>query len=351
MNFSKRLHISFTILLIGILLLNETTIATEASASRTPQKFRRNPEQTFLTFPEWFLVHSPAEYAVFVQNNSPSDFPFLGHIRQIWSSYEEVYTATKDKYPFNTGYHVMIVVIATSTTIEYAIKGAYEILIGRISNLTSANEMTEEDGYNAKISQDYVDFIRVRPWYEYNFIEKLRGLWSETSFSGSNFLRKWERKYFLTSEYLAKAFYGWVIMKATKAGYDEESTVTAVIVNQVPDGINNELTEVKKLQNFADGSELITIPRYQAFTKYAIGLSQHDIRFEEIAGNNTIILVSVLALANWLPTPPMKRLFQQPILTQPARKREVLIIPVTELGVTLKNLTANGIEIEHIYDY
>ena len=29
----------------------------------TPVEDRRPPDQTFLTYPEWFLVFSPAEYA------------------------------------------------------------------------------------------------------------------------------------------------------------------------------------------------------------------------------------------------------------------------------------------------
>ena len=48
----------------------------------TPKEHQRGAEQTFLTFPEWYLVHSPAEYAVFVRENNPDGFPFWGHIGQ-----------------------------------------------------------------------------------------------------------------------------------------------------------------------------------------------------------------------------------------------------------------------------
>ena len=40
--------------------------------------------------------------------------------------------------------------------------------------------------------RDYVDFIRIYPWYEYAYADKLKGLWHETSWSGNNMLRKWE---------------------------------------------------------------------------------------------------------------------------------------------------------------
>ena len=59
-----------------------------------PPEHRRGTEQTFLTFPEWFLVHSPAEYAVYVKENPPDTFPFWGHIGQFWKSYAAVTRAT-----------------------------------------------------------------------------------------------------------------------------------------------------------------------------------------------------------------------------------------------------------------
>ena len=80
------------------------------SNSITPIEHRRGEEQTFLTYPEWFLVHSPAEYAGYVADHTPTEFPFCGHISQFWRSYAAVTEATRP-YPLNVGYHVMICVI------------------------------------------------------------------------------------------------------------------------------------------------------------------------------------------------------------------------------------------------
>lgn len=81
---------------------------------------RRGVEQTYLTFPEWFLVHSPAEYAGLVARRPPTDFPFLSHIGQLWSGYGAVTREQlRDRYPLNPGYHAMILVIASSTTVEH----------------------------------------------------------------------------------------------------------------------------------------------------------------------------------------------------------------------------------------
>lgn len=324
------------------------------SASVTPAEHRRGEEQTFLTYPEWFLVHSPAEYAAYVAGHTPTDFPFWGHIHQLWRSYGAVTAATRDD-PFNFGYHVMICVIATSTTVEYAIRSAYETVIGRLTELTATHGLTPEDRYGARVAQDYVDFIRVLPWYEFDFVAKLRGLWHETSLLGPDMLRKWERKYALTTEYGIKAAYGWVIKKATKASYEEPSPVTAVIVDRLPAGIEQQLPDVKVLLEMPGGPALLTVPRYDAFTKHALALAKGGASFREIAGNGATarILLTVLAPAAYAPAlTGSSVLFEDPILTRPGRKRIALVVPVGALAAALNTLAATpAIEIEHVYDY
>jgi hypothetical protein len=89
----------------------------------------------------------------------------------------------------------MICVIAGSTTLEYALRSAYENTLGRISWATSSGALTAQERYGAQVAQDYVDFIRKQPWYLYDFSSKLAGLWSSTPAWGPDMLRKWERRY------------------------------------------------------------------------------------------------------------------------------------------------------------
>jgi len=322
------------------------------AAPIAPAEHRRGEEQTFLTFPEWFLVHSPAEYAAFVKTNPPSGFPFWGHIGQLWQSYRAVTRATtNDRYPFNFGYHVMIVVIATSTTVEYGLRSAYETLVGRLAELARTHGPTPEDAYGARIAQDYVDFIRERPWYEYDFWGKVKGLWRETSLVGPDMLRKWERKYALTSEYGAKAIYGWLIMLGTKASYDEALPVTAVVVDRLPEPAG---ADVKVLEKLPDGGALVLVPRYAAFRASAGALARGDANFREIAGNGAQapILVSVLAPAGWTPpAPDAEILFTQPLVTQPGAQRVAFTVPVGGLAELLRRLEAAQVRVEHVYDY
>jgi hypothetical protein len=336
--------------LIAAPIASGATAKTPPSVA-APQEHRRGPEQTFLTVPEWFLVHSPAEYAEFIKSQPPSEFPYFGHIGQFWQTYGAVYDATKSDYPFNAGYHVMVMVIGTSTTVEYGLKAAYETLIGRLTELTRTEGLTEEDVFAARVAQDYVDFVRVIPWYEYDFGLRLRELW-ETSLWGPDPIRKWERKYALTTEYGAKAIYAWVIKKLTKIGYDEPLPVTAVLLDHLPPTPHAEVPELVVLDRLPDGSVLATVPRYYPFTHYATALARDGASFLEIAGNRGAIVVSALVPATWDSGDPGWRIFlSQPILTQPETKRIVLTVPVKSLGEALNRLGGPPARIEHVYDY
>jgi hypothetical protein len=316
-----------------------------AHAQVAPPEHRRGPEQTFLTYPEWFLVHSPAEYAEYVLDRTPTQFPFIGHTCQFWQGYGAVTRAARN-YPFNFGYHVMVMVIGTSTTVEYGVRAAYETMIGRLSELAAPRGLSEEDRYAAKVAKDYVDFIRDQPWYEYDFGKQLAGLWKETSFFGFDFVRKAERKYALTTEYLIKGGYAWLIKKATKAAYEEPLPVTAVVVDRLPAGLEKELPHMQVL--LAGDATLILVPRYDKFMVYAASLAAKGANFREIAGNQSPILVSAIVPDAWQSDAV---LFEQQILTKPHTKRVVLQVPVASLAPMLNRLAADGARLEHVYDY
>jgi len=293
----------------------------------TPAKDIRPADQTFLTYPEWFLVFSPAEYADFVKSQAPNDFPFIGHIRQFWQGYDAVWNQIRGRYPFNGGYHVMILVIGTSTTGEYAVRSAYETIVGRLAELTATHGMTEEEKYGARVAQEYVDFIRVDPWYKFDFTSRLENLWTSTSFFGPDMIRKWERKWALTSEYSSKAIYGWLIKKATKAAYEDPLPTTAVVTDR--------------------GLEML--PRYEAFMPAAIKLAQSGAQFREIAGNRDVILVSVLVPAGTAATDRL--VLRQPIITRPGTERLLLSVPIASLSASLRLYSQAPYSIEHVFDF
>ncbi len=336
--------------LVAVVLLALAVAAQPALAAEpeTPAEHRRTADQTYLTFPEWFLVFSPAEYADFVASRAPSKFPFNAHVGELWQGYGHAITATKDM-PFNAGYRVMILVIGISTTVEYALRSAYETLLGRLTEVGDGPPATAEDAYGARLAQDYVDFIRVRPWYEFDYVGALRGLWRDVPWKGAHPLRKMERRYALTTEYGIKAAYAKLIGLGTQATYEAAAPTTAVVVRNVP----IDTKDVARVREMAPDRALVLLPRYQPFTDVSRRLAAAGASFDEIAGNgvDARILVTVLAPQAWSPPPSALVLFQQPVSTRPGIARHALTTRVGDLSATLRSLDAAGVTVEHVFDY
>jgi hypothetical protein len=324
--------------------------AATAADSPVPPDQQRGVEQTFLTYPEWFLVHSPAEYAGMVDTRPAHEFPFMRHIGQLWSSYGDVIKEQRRQhYPANPGYHVMIGVIATSTTAEYAIRWGYENTVGRISWAT-ASGLTPEDRYGAAAARDYVVFIRKQPWYLFDFRSRLTGLWTDLPATGPDMIRKWERRFALSTEYAVKGVYGKLIALATGAAYDPALPTTEVVADRVPDSLPPG-GDVKVLRRLDDGRALLELPRYEAFKDAAAYLAGQGVRLVDIAGNDSVILVTVQVERARRFEGDARVLFEQPVITVADRKRVGLVLPVGALSDFLRTAGAQGIEIEHIYDY
>jgi hypothetical protein len=295
----------------------------------TPQADLRPADQTFLTYPEWFLVFSPEEQANYFEHHTATSFPYMSHTAQIWESYKIVNDQIKDDFPTNTGYHFMIWVIGSSASVEYAIKSAYETLIGRLTD-TKRTE-TEEDLFNAQFTRDYVDFIKERPWYEFDFKSRLRRLWSNTSILGDNLLRKLERRYILSSELLVKYAYGKLIGLGTRQMYEVALPTTALVL---------------------ENDSVQYLPRYDRFAPAVMKLAVAGHSFKEIAGNNSAILLSVLVPVNYKPKFDNSQVvFIQPISSDTSLTRIVLATPVRQLSGVLREMHHRKIKIEHVFDF
>jgi hypothetical protein len=310
----------------------------------TPEQYRRSADQTFLTFPEWFLVFSPEEQAAYFKNHTSTTFPFMSHTAQIWDSYRIVNKEIENRFEYNGGYHFMIWVIGCSATAEYSVKSLYEILVGRITDTKVV--MTAEDRFNAKFTQDYVDFIKVRPWYEFDFKSQLSDLWKSTPLFGKHLLRKLERRYILTSELMVKYAYGKIIGLGTASVYEEALPATEVLIKNLP-----ENGFYKILKEFPQG-KLLSIQRYDGFKNAANELVFKGANFIEIAGNRTAILLTIIVPAeNQINIDNTKIIFTQPVTSATERKRVALVVKVENLSSVLKELKRKNIFIEHIFDY
>jgi len=320
----------------------------------TAAGYRRDEGQTFLTHPEWYIVYSSDEYAAWLRDRLPTEFPYLASIGQFWVNYREARALTNNAYPFNGGYHVMLGVIGTSYTAELALKGLYENSIGRFSGWTAGHRLSDEDRYAYEVAADYGRFIHVYPWYEYSFASRLRGVWADLPLWGDHPIRKWERKLFLTLEYGVKAVYATVIERATRAAYTPQEDRMQMIVAGWADSLAAREPRLKLVARLDSVHALASTPRYDAFRDVMLGLaaSGAPLRLVEIAGNDDILLTGV-APAAWRHAGPAGQVvYALPLPSDASRKRVAMRVPVPELLPTLAALGAEGqLAVDHIYDY
>lgn len=320
-------------------------------AWRAYSDHRRPEDQTYLTFPEWYIVFSADEYAAHLAQKPPSAFPFFASVWQYWKGYAGVCAVTKGNYAFNGGYHLMLYVIGTSFTVENGIKGIYEGTIGRLTEWISSDEVTPEDLLVRQYNQEYGDFIHAIPWFDFPYLAKLYDLWSTTGWWGPNPIRKWERKLALSTELLIKAGYGALIGWGNEVTYGAADMEIYVIAEGVTDDILAERPAVHLIEHIDDQRTLITIPHYQPFTDLVPELAKHGVRFVEFAGNDHVMLTAFAPREWQYNLSNAELMFAMEVLIDPARQRLGLNVPVITLHNVLAEMARQGVTVEHIYDY
>jgi hypothetical protein len=94
----------------------------------------RPANQTYLTFPEWYIVRVSSDYADWISNRKPSNFPYIRSLYDFWMSYYNINKVLR-YYPSNSEYHGMIWIIGISQTLEYITKSLYENTFGRLTEM------------------------------------------------------------------------------------------------------------------------------------------------------------------------------------------------------------------------
>src|SRR5215468_10391691 len=138
-----------------------TASATSAAAPATAlpaideKSYRRKLDNTFFTFPEWYIVYSFEDFGRFLDRSSESHFNYLGHIFGFWRSFCTINRAVPATGESLAEVKTMIYVIGVSYSVEYAIKGLYENTVGRVFEWIRGDRRTPQDEFGRAVLQDY----------------------------------------------------------------------------------------------------------------------------------------------------------------------------------------------------
>ena len=312
--------------------------------------YRRKPNNTYFTFPEWYIVYSFEDFGRFLDRSSESHFNYLGHIFGFWQSFCTINRAVPATGESLTEVKTMIYVIGVSYSVEYAIKGFYENTIGRVFEWIRGEERTPQDDYARKVLQDYAAFLYTIPWYKYPFGEKLDGLRAISAPTPSP-LRTWERHFALGAEYIVKIGYASLIQKALDASNDDEPRDIMFVVATLPPNVLAKEPRLKPIRALTPQWQLVQAPRYKDLTEILQGLLDQGFGLAEIAGNHDILITVIAPDAAKLDIPDTTELFSRGLDARPGFRRAGLKARIDRLVDINRNLKARGARIEHFYDY
>lgn len=321
-------------------------VATEPSLLAA--EYRRDEINTYLTYPEWSIVHAYEDLAAVMRRTSESDFDYFGSIRRFWGSLCGITRLASSRGTIAGDYKLMLYTIGLSFAGEMGIKGAYEKTIGRVTAWIAGSRKTPEDQFALAVADDYATFLRQVPWYEYPFGRTLGRFWRETPLLGGNPIRKVERRVALSLEWGIKSVYA----KAIAIG--AASSPAPLRIRSVVDGLTAEdvaadprITLVERRGDKA----IIETDRYATFTEIIRGLAARNRDFSEIAGNRNI-MVTLFARGDTLPPEiPAKVLISIPVEARLGWRRLITDVKVGDLTQLIRSLDRANLVLDHVYDY
>jgi hypothetical protein len=313
--------------------------------------YLRAEGDSFLSYPEWYIVHAYADLAGVTGQSSESTFDYFGSIQGFWTSLCEATQVASRIGSMTDDQKTTNYVIGISFTAEMGLQGAYERTIGA-ATVWLRNAKTPEDVFNQKLLENYAIFLNQTPWYQFPFGSELARLWRETPFTVS--IRSIERRFSLSLQYSVKALYAAAIRYA--AGYAPAALKIKSVITGLDDAslaANTNITKVRDVQA-SDGTQatLIETPRYQEFSEIARKLSDNpNARLIEIAGNRRILTTVIVPAGKTLQPGDATPMFSLPIQSRPGTRRVGLNTPVAGLLRQMHDAQAQGYQFEHAYDY
>ncbi|KRR15750.1 hypothetical protein [Bradyrhizobium retamae] len=312
--------------------------------------YRRKLNNTFFTFPEWYIVYSFEDFGRFLDRSSESHFNYLGHIFGFWRSFCTINRAVPATGESLAEVKTMIYVIGVSYSVEYAVKGFYENTIGRVFEWIRGEKRTPQDEFGRAVLQDYAAFLYTVPWYKYPFSEKLDGLMAISAPTPSSW-RSRERDFALGAEYFVKIGYAALIQKALDASNDNEPRDIMFAVATLPPEVLAKEPRIEPIRALNAQWQLVQTPRYKAFTDILQRLLDQGYGVAEIAGNQDILITVIAPDAAKLDIKGTTELFSLELDAKPGFRRAGLKARIDRLVDINRELKARGANIEHFYDY
>lgn len=313
------------------------SVATNYEPQLSPAHHRLEA-RTFLTYPEWHIVHAYDDYAKVIQTGDPHAYGYLRGIAGFWSSLCALSEQSASHGGFGWATKQTIYTIGVSFSLELAFKALYEETLGRIAALIRGAERAPLDQLSAEQAASYARFLQQTPWYRWDFSSDVDAL----SAANSGVFRDRERRFALGLEFGAKANYADIIATAV-ATLEPDALSLRMIVTNIDAQTLRDYPDIAIIEE-RDRSFEIETPRYRQLTHLLLRLANDGADFVEIAGNDDIMLT---AISNQDYEPALHSFKRQGY----GDNRHLIPVKVGDLAGRLRMLSDENLMLEHIHDY
>lgn len=270
----------FALVIFGVLMLVVAGVNRLAAPER----------QGWSQWPAVLAESQQREQADWLVRNKPSEYPWLRQLGQLWSAGGR---SAFEARGLSADMSMKFVADSAGT----ALRGAYELTVGRLGELTRQQGMTAEEQLAARVAQQAADAERLGAHFSH--AKALSELWCDTPWTGADMPRKWERRYVLTTEYAARALVDRLIdlkdgVLARVRG-EPVSPEVDVMVDRWIDRVSGNFPEIHRIRSFETGGELVRVPDGKSFTPSLLAIARDGAAFVAV-GSQTAKTPVLIAL-------------------------------------------------------
>ena len=218
MNFRNGLGIALAFLLMllcaPIFWIETSCVAPQAIEPRTVEPgleketaYRRPASDTFLAYPEWYVIDAYGDLAAVARASSESSYEYGRPISGFWNGLCAVTEAASRAGAIPVDRKINNYLVGYVFSTEMAIKGIWERTIGAAAVWLRGPIRTSEDEVGLRVLSDYAAFLRKSPGGQFPFAQERDRFWRETPTSGDGFVRRWERRAAIVMGYTARGLY------------------------------------------------------------------------------------------------------------------------------------------------
>lgn len=304
--------------------------------------------------PAWRSRVAAAERIEYLARGGlPSAFPYGAQWRAQWAA-TLLAARGSAAHPPMLRQRIALYANGVSETLAIGLRAAYERFVGRLGELTQHAGQSAEARYDIDIER-----ARLAAVDDCGAVDRaaLRGLWATVPWQGEDGLRKWERRYALSTEYAAKA--AWAAarcaLRAVAPGGDASVARTEVVVDRWLAPLAGDWPDVQRVRSWQDGSELLRVPAgTSALATRLLAMAKAGGEFQRVAGRGAEeqVWVGVLADVAWqAPADTPAPIALQPDLAAPAQVHRLLPTTVSGLAGLLRAVQASGAEVEAVFAF